>query len=56
MLSFDKNCINIVDGQDYGGINDRFVALPTHLIDKVFNLFLLLKIMIYQNLIVNKFG
>ena len=27
MLSFDKNCINIVDGQDYGGINDRFVAL-----------------------------
>ena len=38
-INFDKNCINIVEGQDYGGINDRFIAFPTHLIDKVFNLF-----------------
>lgn len=37
-INFDKDRIHIVDGQDYGGINDRFLATSSHLIDEVFDI------------------
>ena len=36
-INFDKDLIHIVDGQDYGGINDRFLASSSSLIDEVFD-------------------
>lgn len=55
-INFDKDRIHIVDGQDYGGINDRFLATSSHLIDEVFDILSFTEKMMYQNLIAKKFG